>query len=268
MKDYLFLPEEFHKKHDVCMFLIGQIEEFIIDERYQELRQKIIQLDGNNFFQEEHPFDFLLRVGKKDVHDSIVRNNVVNSLLIDTCYFIQEGLTCSLKQRLTVSFALFRKPFVYGLIVMLRIIYDENFIDTFNTKDDYDPAAISPDDRNLLIELSLKHLITPVFSLNDLNDCIFNKGNPDSIINISDKALHLSTTRNKNNQTGVQNFNYIFSTYEDIYSQWEYIYRRMPALLLYLVQVVDVLVLSSIELDDSLLQERLLKRAEFLFSDI
>lgn len=267
MRNYLFLPEEFHQKHDICMFLIGQIEEFIIDETYKKLRQKTIQFDGSKFLPEEHSFDFLLRVGKKNEHDSIVRNSVVNSLLIDVCYFLQEGLTCSLKQRLTVSFALFRKPFVYTLIVMLRMLYEEKFIDAFNTQADFDPVAISEDDRSTLIDLSLKHIITPVFSLDDINDWIFNKARPDSIINMSEKALHLSTTRNKNNKTGVQNFNYIFSDHNDIYLQWEYIYSRMPALLLYLVQVADILVLSSIEIGDSIFQERLLKRAEFLSKD-
>jgi hypothetical protein len=148
MRDYLFLPAEFHQKHDVCMFLIGQIEEFIMDERYKELRQKTIQLEGDNFLPEEHPFDYLLRVGKKDEHDSLVRNNIINSLLMDVCYFVQEGLTCSLKRRLTVSFALFRKPFVYSLVVMLRILYDEDFINTFNTQPDYDPAAIVSPPKN------------------------------------------------------------------------------------------------------------------------
>ncbi|MEC3881954.1 hypothetical protein [Parapedobacter sp. 10938] len=264
MRDYLFLPKEFHRKHDVCMFLIGQIEEFITDENYSDLRQKTINLDKNNLLPNEHIFDFLIRIGKKDEHDSIVSNSVIRSLLMDVCYFIQEGLTCSLKQRLTVSFALLRKPFVYNLIVMLRLLYEEDFIDLFNTKSDFDPAAISKEDRDALIEISLTHLTTPVFKLDDINDWIFNKALSDSIINMSDKALHLSTTRNKNNQTGAQNFNFIFSNYDDIYSQWEYIYSRMPALLLYLVQITDVLVLSAIDVDDSLFEARVIKRAAFL----
>src|SRR5690606_35573390 len=142
-------------------------------------------------------------------------------------------------------------------------LYEQDFIDLFNTKSDFDPAAISKEDRDALIEISLTHLTTPVFKLDDINDWIFNKALSDSLINMSDKALHLSTTRKKNNQTGAQNFDFIFSNYDDIYSQWDYIYSRMPALLLYLVQITDVLVLSAIDVDDSLFEARVIKRAAF-----
>lgn len=81
---------------------------------------------------------------------------------------------------------------------------------------------------------------------------------------MSDKALHLSTTRNKNNLTGRQNFNYIFSTHENINSQWDYIYSKFPALLMYLVEVVDALIFSTLKLEDDLYIERRTTRANYL----
>ncbi|HMC87275.1 MAG TPA: hypothetical protein VKI61_17240 [Chitinophagaceae bacterium] len=262
MRDYLFLPDQFHRQHDVCMSLIGQIEEFIIDAKYDNLKSYSIELSGNHLSKNEHIFNFLLRTGKQDDHDKIVKGTVVRALLMDICYFSQEAFTCSLKKRLSVTFALIRKPFVFSLIVILRILFEEKFIEKFNSDLEFDPAKVTNDERNQLIDLSLKCLTTPVYTVEDINRLIFDKIDPGSLINMSDRALHLSTTRNENNLTGVQNFNFIFSIDKDIQTQWKWIYSRMPALLLYLVQLTDVLVFNTIKTEKSFLTDRLVARAK------
>lgn len=262
--DYLYLPKAYHRDHDLCMGLIGQIEDFIIREEYSHIWQQIVEHEGGLPLENEHILDFLLRIGKKDEHDRVIKIHVIKGLLMDICYFAQEAFSCSLKMRLTVTFALFRKPFVYSLIVILRMLFEEGFIDKFNNDEKFDPAQISPEDRNTVIGMSLEVIKQSMLTVNDINEMIFDKSLPDSLTNMSDKALHLSTTRNRSNLSGPQNFNFIFSDHESIDWKWEYIYSRMPALLLYLVQVTDLLVFSSADLDSIVYQRRLLERLKLL----
>ena len=211
--EYLYLPEIFWIKHKQCELLVGQIEEFIIDERYNELRYQSFKLDSeDDIKKDEHIFDYLLRKNRNDEHDNLIRKNLVNALIMDVCYFLQEALLCSKKKRLTVAFSLLRKPFIYHLPIFLRIMFDAEFLGNFNNQDLYDVNKIKEEKKQELINESLELLIgAKSLTRQEIYDWIFNPNEPDSLINIANKALHLSTTRNKNNETEIQNLNFIKS---------------------------------------------------------
>jgi hypothetical protein len=147
------------------------------------------------------------------------------------------------------------------LIVLLRIIYEKDFIDKFTKSELFDSTSITKEEKIWLIEKSLENSLSlkkedSIF----IFDLIFNKENPESIINMSEKALHLSTTRNPKNNTEKQNLNFIFSTYDDNLSMWNYLYSKLPLLILYLTEVFDLYVLPVTKLDTSKLNDRLKKR--------
>jgi hypothetical protein len=259
-RDYLYLPKRFWNAHDTCIDLIGQIEEILIHEDYCALKEKTILLNNEIIHEDMHILDFFLFTNRKKEHDEVVRNHLITALLTDICYFTQEALTCSLKMRLPVMFALLRKPFVYTLIVILRLLFEEGFIDKFNNEADFDPSRISGEDRLELLKSSIGCIPFKVFEAEEINEWIFDKEYPDSIINLSEMALHLKTTRNSHIATEQQNFNFIFSRQDDIMSQWELIYSRMPVLCLFLAQVSDMLLVSAMDLSDELYQKRLINR--------
>jgi len=263
--EYYFLPKRFHKSHDRCFLLIRQIEEFITDKTYDGLRLFKISFTGRTRLRKnEHIFDYLLRVNRKQEHDELIRNQILNSILIDICYFLQEALLCSKKKRLTVTFALLRKPFIYDLIVILRLMFEIGFIDKFNIQDSFDVSSIPDKDKKALIKKSLKVILTDSIKSKDIFDFVFNQNKSESIINFSNKALHLSTTRNKKIKTEIQNLNFIFSTDESIQSQWEYLYAKLPLLLLYYVQIIEIYVFSILDLPPALFEKRLVQRIEIL----
>lgn len=115
-----------------------------------------------------------------------------------------------------------------------------------------------------LLEMSVEVLSTPSIKSGDLYDVIFNPDLPGSIVNFSNKALHPSTTRNKINRTEVQNINFVFSTPEAVNAQWEYLYSRLPLLLLYLNEVLDFAIFDHLKLANSILVDRLTERDEFI----
>lgn len=269
-KEYLYLPERFWRKHKQCELLVGQIEEFIINDIYNDLRYQMFAMDYTNDIKEgEHIFDYLLRKGKIEEHDKLVRKSLVNGLLIDTCYFLQEALSCSKKKRLTVTFSLLRKPFVFHLLVYLRILFDSEFLEQFNNQDLFDVNNITEEDKKLLIKESLPLLLgAKTLTVEEIYDWIFNQNEQDSLINLSNKALHLSTTRNKNNTTGIQNLNFIFAKQDDIENIWTFFYQRLPILLLYFVEIIDPLILTLIDFPPGAFEKRIEERIEIITNNV
>ena len=264
-KKYLYLPKDFWAKHKLCEELVAYIEELIIKDDYQKLKFKAIDIESKDGLpdKDEHILDFLERKGKLKERDELIRNQIIYGLIIDTCYFLQESLRCSKAMRLSVAFSLLRKPFVYNLIVFLRIIYEDDFLSKFNNEEKFDSTQLEKEDKEELIRISLSeaNLIGLREEHRDiLIDLIFNKNNRESIVNLSEKALHLSTTRNKNNLTGKQNLNFIFSTYDNNVEMWDYLYSKLPLLLLYMAGVIDYAVMPIVELDKEKLNDRLMKK--------
>lgn len=269
-KEYLYLPERFWRKHKQCELFVGQIEEFIINDIYNDLRYQTLESDSTNDINEgEHIFDYLLRKEKFEEHDKLIRKSLVSGLLMDTCYFLQEALSCSKKKRLTVTFSLLRKPFVFHLPVYLRILFDSDFLEQFNNQDLFDVNKITEDDKKLLIKKSLPLLLcAKTLTEEEIYDWIFNQKEQDSLINLSNKALHLSTTRNKNNETGIQNLNFIFANQNDIENLWAFLYQRLPILLLYFVEIIDPLILTQIDFPSGAFEKRIEERIVIITNNV
>ena len=107
-------------------------------------------------------------------------------------------------------------------------------------------------------------LLTTSIKASDIYDFIFEYSNSDSLINMSNKALHPSTTRNKNNKTEIQNINFVFSTKESHISQWDYLYRRLPFLLMYLNEVLECVIFNHLKIENKIYIDRIAERAIFL----
>ena len=205
----------------------------------------------------------MLRINKSEEHDEIITSNILHAVIADTCQFLQIALFASLQQRITVAFSLMRKPFVYNLLLILRLYLTSDFLKRFNTEDCFDTTGLSQEDIKELLSASENLIFSKSIKASDVYDFIFNQALDDSLVNISNKALHPSTTRNKNNKTEIQNINFVFSTKDSIMSQWDYLYRRLPFLLLYLNEVLEVIMFDHLNLENKIYAQRLTERANF-----
>ena len=264
--EYLYLPERFWRKHKQCELLVRQIEEFITNSVYDELRFQAIDLDSEeDIHEDEHFLDFLLRKGRVEEHDKFIKKSLVNALIMDICYFLQEAILCSKKKRLTVTFSLLRKPFLYNLPIFLRIMFDDDFLDKFNSQDSFDATYLKENKKRELLKQSLPFLLAAKSITEDeIYDWIFNPKKQDSLINLSNKALHLSTTRNKDNKTEIQNLNFVFANHENTENLWSYIYQRLPVLLLYYVEIIETLIFNLIDLPEEIFIDRIKERINII----
>lgn len=262
--DFINLPQEYHLKHKSCEFLLYQIEDFITADIYKDLKVQTIEIDKEvELLEDENILDYLLRINKSEKHNEIITRNILNAVIVDTCQFLQIALFASLQQRITVAFSLIRKPFVYNLLIILRLHLTNDFLERFNTEDSFDTTALKQEEIKELLKVSESLIFSKSIKASDVYDFIFNQALEDSLVNISNKALHPSTTRNKNNMTEIQNINFVFSTEESIMSQWDYLYRRLPYLLLYLNEILEAIMFDHLKLDYEIYSERLKERANF-----
>ena len=273
---YLYLPESYRAKHDICWELVGEAEAFLTDRSYLELSAQAIELDENLLTRlrdfEGDIFQFLLENGKKDAHDRIVKSQLIRGVILDSCYFLQEALTASLKKRLSVAFALFRRPLVYNMVMMIGLYSDPDFMEKFIRGKAHPEAADNSFDPASMHSEKLKKILSEdrffaQFFGRDIFDFVFDKSKPDSLINMTNRALHPVTSFNKNNATGAMNINFAFSTQQDIRSQWDYIYSRVLCAIFFYVTLLDIVVFSDIGISEktqTLLNDRLLRRQKLM----
>jgi translation initiation factor RLI1 len=101
--------------------MTNEIKKLLTDDAYVDLKAQVINIEGKPpINKDEHVLDYLLRIGENELHDKYLTKHIIHATLVDTLYFIKEALSASSKQRLTVAFALIRKPFVYKLVLHQR----------------------------------------------------------------------------------------------------------------------------------------------------
>ncbi|MBA2499573.1 MAG: hypothetical protein H0V30_07595 [Chitinophagaceae bacterium] len=262
--DFIHLPPEFHRQHKSCEFLLYQIEDFVTADTFKGLKVQTLQFEeAVELIDGEHMLDYLVRTDKSDKHNEIITSNILNAVIADTCQFLQIALFASLQQRLTVTFSLIRKPFVYNLLIILRLYLTSDFLEKFNKEDNFDTTGLTQEDIIELLNATESLLSSKSIKASDVYDFVFNPALSDSLVNMSNKALHPSTTRNKNNKTEIQNINFVFSTKDSIMTQWYYLYMRLPFLLLYLNEIFEIIVIDHLKLDNKNYVERLTERANF-----
>lgn len=259
MKFY-YLPEEYRRIHSACFELVRQIEEFIVKEEYQFLRVSTTTMTPDDLKLLEECgdiWDFLKKYREEQFYSQL-NKSLILGLLMDFCYFMQESLDCSNKMRLVVSYALLRRPLVDNLRILLRILEDDSFYDCFIERDDYDPAKMDEEETKVFLNATDEIRFTKPITGEYIYECIYDQSNPESIINLSNRAIHPVTTRRKN-KTGAMNFNFMYLTSGDIVGLWKHYYAYLPSILVFYSELFNYAMFSLFkdDIDMDLFPKRL-----------
>lgn len=243
--EFYYLPKEHRKTHTACFELVKQIEEFIVGKDYEFLRVSLFELTEN---EKDHLVECgdiweFMKKYKEDRFYSQLNRQLILGLLMDFCYFIQESLDCSNKMRLVVSYALLRRPLVDNLKLLLRILEDESFYDNFIERDDYDPAFMKDEELKEMLSATDEIRLTKPITGSFIYECIYEKNNPGSVVNLSNRAIHPVTTRPWN-KTGAMNCNFMFTTPADIAELWNHYYAYLPSILIFYSELFNYAVFS------------------------
>ena len=142
---------------------------------------------------------------------------------------------------------------------------DEAFYDNFIKKDVYDPTYMKDDELKSLLNKTDEMRFSKPITGSFIYDCIFEKTNPGSVINLSNRAIHPVTTKPWN-KTGAMNCNFMFTTPVDTAELWKHYYTYLPAILMFYSELFNCAVfgLFKDEVNMDLYPKRMEKLAKIM----
>lgn len=253
--DEVPLPEKYHKANNLCALIYDQIVEVLVDERYSALTKFEFEIDPKSKGIEEllsdkiHFFDWLRLNEFNDELTSVLTGHLAMSIVSDFSNFIHESCSCAQRGKMTVAYALLRKPFTDELLILEQLLNDpSNFVARFFHEGDpenYDPSSSKIDKRNIISSATDKINSGLIFTPEMIYDLRYDKSSRAGINGISNQALHI-VTKDKNYRTSKQNLNFVFSTKDDFNKYWDHYYYFVPYLLIYAASIIDLIVFKCL----------------------
>jgi hypothetical protein len=256
----IYLPKKYHKINNLCAIICDQLTEIYKEYNYKELSHTTIDFKENTKLIQEfikgkiHPLDWLKENELNDKIEIVITKQIVLAVVSDFLNFMFESISCAKRSKMTVAYALLRKPVTDELLIIEQLLGDrKEFINRFfhsGNPEDYDPS-----DKNLnkqtIIRRAIDKLRVNLFPSSEfIYDLRYNKSFEAGINGISNHALHI-VTKDKNYKTSEQNFNFVFSNEADIERYYEHYYNLVPYLLIYSVAVIDELIFSLLTDEDN-----------------
>jgi len=246
------LPGEYAFSHQYAFFLHDLLADIVVSgeqarvfDVHFDLRspEDATDLEG---LPREQLWDWLERRGYRDVLEELTCRMVCLALLSDFCHFIYEALDCSRKGKVTVCYALLRKPLKENLFYFEWLLADRRgFLDAFFGGDPEQllPKNAAPRRQKLeTIRAAIERTAcAEFFDAEYIYDLRYNRAAADTFEGLWNQANHLITTF-RHIKTEPQNFNLVFLHGDVMQSQWHFLYSHVPYLLNYTVEVVEALI--------------------------
>ncbi len=164
------LPKQYHFVNNACATLYDQIVEILSESYYSEMRETTVEFGEDKELREifienkVHAIDALKSAQRNDDLEIILAKHIVMSVITDMLNFIYESISIAQKGKMSVAYALIRKPFTDQLLILEQILNDKtDFINRFFHKgnpEDYDPNSK---------KLNKKEIINKAFSKDKSN---------------------------------------------------------------------------------------------------
>jgi hypothetical protein len=251
----VFLPSKYRPINNLCAVIYDHLTELYKLELYKPFQHTEVKMDDQGQKSDLdtgnlHILDYLKITGHHDELTDILVKNVTLAVVSDLVHFVFESISCAKRGKMTVAYALLRKPFKDELLLLESILDNPHeFVNRFfhdGNPASYDPSTLNEEQKRAIIEAAVGKVRPNAFSTDMLFDYRYDKLSPVGISSFSDHALHI-VTRNKKYPTSEQNLNFVFSNTDDIKFYWKHYYTIVPYLLLYTASVVDGIVFNSLK---------------------
>ncbi|MFD1258510.1 hypothetical protein ACFQ3S_17015 [Mucilaginibacter terrae] len=263
------VPKHFHNVNNVCAYIYDQLTEILSHPFYMDMGNSNFDFGDDEELKaafnnsNDHPLDILHKAERSYEIEIIVTKHVVMSIIADMVNFIYESIIIAQKCKMSVAYALLRKPFTDQLLILEQILADrKDFIDRYYFDGDpqkYDPSARGLD-KKAIIDSALAKLGSVVFQSDIIYKLRYDKVFEPGINAFSNHALHI-VTNDKSYKTERQGLNFTFPFEDDdINGLFEHYYYSVSILLIYTASVVDKIIFELIENRDGRREEKMFKR--------
>lgn len=248
------LPKAFDLAHDIAFSFHDALAHYLSYGERHGLFSITVSLDGTGAKNKPRPgedaFSWLERAQRSDDLGNLLHRVVFAGLLSDACHFLYEALRSSEKGKLTVAFALLRKPLKENLFYLEYLLADPgSFLNAFYNEpiERLNLADIAYRKRAIeTIRAAVTKTVHPgIYDPEFLFEVRFDKTAAYGLELYWTRALHLVTTRPPL-ATEPQNLNFIFANRDDARSQWARFYTLVPFLLHYMCDVCTSLMLHFV----------------------
>lgn len=263
------VPKQFYFVNNICAHLYDQFTEVFSDPLYLEMHSSSIEYNGDEKLRKaieegnEHVFDLLNKAGRFKDLELTISKHVFMSILGDMVNFIYESMVIAKKGKISVAYALLRKPFTDQLMMLEQILANrKDFVDRYFH--DGDPRSYDPSGRNIdkkkVIDLADKKL-NFIFSDADIIYSIrYDKSCETGINWMTNHALHI-VTNDKSYQTEKQGLNFTFPINDkELEEYYEHYYYAVSMLLVYTAGIVDKIVFGFIDNKSNRVEKKLFQR--------
>lgn len=256
-----YIPDEFKFSHHFCFFLHDQIVGLLKEGEEAEIFETIVKLNKKHKsvnldqFDGEELLDWLDENGYHESVDTIFYKQLASALVSDFLHFVYEALKCSEKNKLTVAYALLRKPFKENLFFLEWLLSDpEDFLKRFKLNEEKRFSFSYENSKESKIDIIRRAMLESKdvewFDADIIYDIRYQKTAHYGLESTWQKASHLVTTF-KHLKTEECNLNMIFSNEYSWSSQWEGLYSTLPLLLTHALYVITGIFDKFCEFDET-----------------
>jgi len=261
------IPSRFDVPHAVAFFFHDELGRLVVDlERTGALsiqvdlepheRDELLDLTGEDLWA------WLKESGRHDIVDDLTYRQLTAALVADAAHFLCESLLASGKGKMTVAFALLRKPLKQNLLLLEWLLASpEDFLERFHGESTwaYTLNRLPLDERRRILRAASREIDLPGIDDELLWVIRFGKEFPNSLETLWTKATHLVTSA-KASATEPGNLNFVFSSESAIQEQWDHYYRIVPLVLYYFLQVAERVAFRFVDPDPRFLSMKSLLR--------
>ena len=243
------IPKKLWLSHEFCFYLYDQLAYLLVDYEESGVHEQVIDAftEVANRYQvdtEEIDFiDFLKELEGEDLGDDLYRHHVLSHVILaltaDMLHFLYESLICFEKHKLSVAFSLLRKPLKEHLLFLCWILADEDdFLRRFE-KDAYRTlSGIDKEKQLKLFEKSINKVVChELFDHELIWEIIYSKKHEYGFEPTWQRATHLVTSYGKLLRTEDYSLNFIFENTDFSGYYHEFLYSKLPYVLMFLSQI-------------------------------
>lgn len=255
---FKYLPKKYWFSHQFCFFLHDQLVQIIASGERDRIFNVTIQFKDKEEFEKfqkatkklsgEKFWNWLENNGYEEIAYSLTYRQICAALISDLCHFVYEALDCSKKEKLTVTYALLRKPFKENLFYLEWLLTDpEDLLRKFHFNGIESlivsgVGAISPQKKKEIIKKAMKKTSHGEWiDSNFIYNLRYDKKAVYGLEQLWQRANHLITSY-KFLETEEKNFNFVFSSSKDHISQWDHLYSFLPLLLYHALEIAQALI--------------------------